>query len=68
MNPIVADLTKDYRSLVRPDLIVPESVEATLRRLDGFHADPLSFYAFRAAQFRAYLTGFAHARPLRCFL
>jgi len=68
LNPIVAELTKHQRSLVRPDLIVPESVEATLRRLDGFRADPLSLYAFRAAQFHAYVTGFTRARPLRCFL
>jgi hypothetical protein len=68
LNPIVAELTKHQRSLVRPDLIVPESVEATLRRLDAFRADPLSLYAFRAAQFHAYVTGFTRARPLRCFL
>jgi hypothetical protein len=68
LNPIVAELTKHQRSLVRPDLIVPESVEATLRRLDGFRADPLTLYAFRAAQYHAYVTGFAHARPLRCYL
>jgi hypothetical protein len=68
LNPIVAELTKHQRSLVRADLIVPESVEATLCRLDGFRADPLTLYAFRAAQYHAYVTGFARARPLRCYL
>jgi hypothetical protein len=68
LNPIVAELTKHQRSLVRPDLIVPESVETTLHRLDGFLADPLSLYAFRTEQFQAHLNGFAQARPLRSFL
>jgi hypothetical protein len=68
LNPIVAELNKHHRSMVRPDLIVPESLEATLRRLDQFRSDPLSLYAFRTAQFHAYVTGFAHARPLRCHL
>jgi hypothetical protein len=68
LNPIVAELTKQQRSLVHPDLIVPESVAATLRRLDGFREDPLALYAFRTAQFHAYITGFSRARPLRVFL
>jgi len=68
LNPIVAELNKTQRSLLRPDLIVPESVEATLHRLSGFRAEPLSLYSFRTAQFQAFLGGFAQARPLRSFL
>ncbi len=64
----LADLATHQRALLRADLIAPESVETTLRRLDAFHADPLALYAFRAAQFSAYVGGFARARPLRCFL
>ena len=68
LNPVVTVLTKHQSALVHPDLIVPESVDVTLDRLEGFRSDPLSLHTFRADQFRAYLSQFQDARPLRTYL
>jgi hypothetical protein len=68
LNPVVSELANHQLALVHPDLIVPESVDATLQRMDGFRADPLSLYRFRSEQFHAYLSLFRSARPLRTHL
>lgn len=68
LNPVVTETTPAFRATVDPELIAPESVDATLRRLDTFRSDPLSFYAFSAAQFHGYISRFQLARPLRSHL
>jgi hypothetical protein len=68
LNPLVTEQSPAFLANVHPEVIAPESLEATLRRLEVFRLDPLSLHAFRAAQFRAYLGLFQHARPLRSSL
>lgn len=68
LNPVVAELTKHQRSLVHPELIVPESVEVVLQRLGTFMADPLALHSFRMRQFHAYVSLFQRTKPLRAYL
>jgi hypothetical protein len=68
LNPMVTAPTKAFAAIAHPEVCAMESVEATLERLDGFMRDPLEFYRFRAAQFRAYVERFKGARALRSYL
>jgi hypothetical protein len=68
LNPVVTVLTKNQLTLVHPELIVPESVDACLQRLDSFRSDPLALSTFRTTQFHAYLSRFQRARALRTCL
>jgi hypothetical protein len=68
LNPVVTAQTKAFLANVHPDVIVPQSVQVTLQRLEEFKSDPLAFYSFRAAQFHAYLSLFQKAQPLRVYL
>ncbi|MGO9994184.1 MAG: hypothetical protein ACLPTF_16960 [Steroidobacteraceae bacterium] len=68
LNPLVTQQSAAQLSVVHADVIPPESLELTLKRLDGFKSDPLTLDAFRAAQFRSYIARFQDARPLRSYL
>jgi hypothetical protein len=68
LNPVVTETANAFRAIVDPALIPPESIDATVQRLDSFRSDPLSFYAFRAAQYHGYISRFQLAQPLRCHL
>jgi hypothetical protein len=68
LNPDVSAATLPFKAIAHPEVIVAEDLESALRRLQGFLADPLSLYAYRTAQFHAYLARFERARPLRVFL
>jgi len=67
LNPVVTLPTKPFLAINHPDVVVTESLDGTLHRLDEFLADPLKLCAFRSAQFRAYSSLFEAARPLRSF-
>jgi hypothetical protein len=68
LNPVVTEMTLAFRATVDPQLIAPESIDACLARLDGFKSDPLSFYAYRLAQYHGYVSRFQLAQPLRSHL
>jgi len=68
LNTVVDQLSPSELSMGNPSLVPPESVIATLRRLDLFLHDPASLAAWRSSQFRAYLQLFEAARPLRQYL
>jgi hypothetical protein len=54
--------------VANPQVVPRESINDTLRRLDAFKADPVSFFAFRNKQFRDYRLLFENANPLRVYL
>jgi hypothetical protein len=68
LNPYVSELTRSELCLVHPKVILPENLDDTMRRIDEFRAEPSALYAFRDAQFRAYISLFDGARSLRSFL
>jgi len=67
-NPIVTEHTPAQLALSNPDVMPAENLSTALQRMDGFKSDPLTLYAFRDAQFRAYLGLFQTARALRVYL
>ncbi len=67
LNPVTSVPTTAFLAIAHPEVIVTESVEATLERLEAFRSDPLTLYAFAASQFQAYLAKFQRARALRTF-
>jgi hypothetical protein len=68
LNPIVSEMSKQWVAMLHADVVVAESVDATLRRLEQYKADPLTLDEFRLKQFRAYISRYRGARPLRSFL
>ncbi|MGZ5599461.1 MAG: hypothetical protein ACXWFX_02600 [Methylobacter sp.] len=68
LNPVVGSLTRAEMAIVNPDVILPESIETTLQRLNGFKADPVKLFTFRNMQFKNYIQQFQATRPLRIYL
>lgn len=68
LNPVIGPLSPIELAMSNPLIIPRENLDATLRRLDGFKSDPVSFAAFRNLQFRNYVQLFQNARPLRSYL
>jgi hypothetical protein len=68
LNPVVDQFSASEQSMGNASLMPPESLLSTIRHLDDFLADPVSLYAMRGTQFRAYLQLFQPALPLRQLL
>lgn len=68
LNPVVGQLTRSEMAIVNPEVIQPESVEATLQRLKEFKTDPVKLFIFRNRQFKNYVEQFQATRPLRIYL
>lgn len=68
LNPVVKPLSPAELTMVNANVVPQESVEAILRRLKGFKANPLSFSTFRNTQFRNYIQLFEQAWPLQTHL
>jgi hypothetical protein len=68
LNPTVSVQSKKCVAMLHADLVVAESVDSTLQRLELFRTEPLAFDAFRIEQFQAYVSRYRDARPLRTYL
>ena len=68
LNPAPIRLTGWEASMMDVAIVAREEIEDCLARLDSFCADPVNLHAFKREQFIAYVSAFAGARPLRCFL
>jgi hypothetical protein len=68
LNPVVTPPAAGFLANAHPSVVVTESLDATLERLQGFVAAPLTLSKFREAQFRAYLALFQNTLPLRAYI